>query len=78
MANWNVPFGYGIKSLYGNINELQGTYMTDAKIFATENKRENLLKKLNGKPCFSTSSYVINEQRDLIQSLYPNKSRWER
>jgi hypothetical protein len=76
-ADWNKPFGFGIKSLYANMNDISGTYMPDAKLFSSETDINYLKKKVQGKPCFSTSSYVVDSHRELITSLYPEKSRWE-
>lgn len=76
-VDWSKPFGYGIKSLYSNMNDIKGEYMKDAKLFCSETNTKHLQEKIKGKPCFSTSSFVMQEHRDIIQSLYPIPSQWE-
>lgn len=76
-ADWNVPFGYGIKSLYGNMNDVGGLMMPDAKLFSSETNHDYMMKKISNKPCFSTSPYIPAQQKELIEKFFPNKSKWE-
>lgn len=76
--NWDVPFGYGIKSLYANMNRIEGVFCKDGKMFPSEISETSIIKKITNKPCFSTSSYVPDEQKVFIENMYPNKSKYER
>ena len=76
--DWSKMYGYGIKSLYANSNNIEGTLMKDGKLFPSENNRERILHKLSGLPCFSTSPIIPMPQREIIQSLYQEKSMFEK
>lgn len=76
--NWDVPYGYGVKSLYANMNRIDGVFCKDGKLFPSEIKSESIVKRITDKPCFSTSSYVPDSQKEFIEKMYPNKSRYER
>jgi hypothetical protein len=76
--NWDTPYGYGIKSLYANINRIHGTLCKDGKLFPSETSDTSILKRVLDKPCFSTSSYVPIQQQAFIESLYTEKSKYER
>jgi hypothetical protein len=76
--DWSIPYGYGIKSLYANSNNIEGILMKDGKLFASETKKERIFRKISELPCFSTSPIIPMAQREIIQSLYEKKSIFEK
>lgn len=76
--NWDQPFGYTIKSIYCNINSVEGEFGGDCKIHSKMNYEE-IEKKVGNKSFFSTSDGSINE--DMIRFLndkFPTPSQYER
>lgn len=76
--DWNTPYGYGIKSLYANMNRINGTLCKDGKLFPSETSETSIKKRVMDNPCFSTSSYVPIQQQEFIESLFTEKSKYER
>jgi len=71
------PWGYGIKSIYGNRNLRNPIAAADTKIrmVMTDTQIANLL---NGQPFFSTDDNVFgNSMRLILEEIYPNKSKYE-
>lgn len=76
--NFDRPFGYVIKSLYCNMNGIEGEFGGDCKIQRKMNYEE-LKAKIHGKSFFSTADGSINEDMvRLLDDLYPMPSRFER
>ncbi len=76
-VDWNVPNGYGIKSLYANINEIEGSYYPDRKLSHSDENEYNLLQKLKNVLYFSTPPLIPAAQKLIISQLYPKKSKYE-
>lgn len=75
--NWNVRYGYLIKSLYGNTHQLQGRIMEDCKIQTTLTIHQ-LKDRVKDRWVFSIGDGAIC--KDLVKfmdELYPEKSRFE-
>lgn len=76
-VNWNIPWGYVIKSLYCGFNSITGSRYPDLKI------KEPLPYKAIGslisdRPFFSIDDRGLNDNMKLLlHSLYPNKSQYE-
>lgn len=76
--NWNQPFGYVIKSLYANMNDISGEFGGDCKIQGGMNYQE-IKNKIGSKSFFSTSDRCLNEDMiKFLNELFPSKSRFEK
>lgn len=76
--DWDRQFGYVIKSLYCNMNNIEGEFGGDCKIQHSMSYTE-IVNKIGDKSFFSTSDGCMN--RDMIKYLneqYPNKSIYEK
>ena len=76
-ANWETPYGYGIKSLYANMNDLEGYLLHDTKIM--EGLPPQIVENTIKSSFISSSSTNINKH--LLQYLkneFPYKSKWEK
>lgn len=77
-APWYVPHGYGIKSVYCNLNEIEGEYYPDLKIHQANNYFK-LCEQLNERRFFSTIDTAMNQDMiTVLESRYPNKSVYEK
>lgn len=76
-VNWNEFYGYGIKSLYGNINKIPATFNEDVKCGSIIDTREFILERITGKKFFSLTHYVNEHMRVILHELYPEKSKYE-
>ncbi len=78
--DWKKDYGYLIKSMYCNLNQIIGEPGEDTKIGAVSSEFF-IRKHVLGKRFFSTSDNCWDEGGALLQimeELYPNKSRWEK
>jgi hypothetical protein len=66
--DWNKPHGYGIKTSYCALNNLQGEYYPDLKF-------DRAIGDITGRLYFSTGD---NCNLDGLKKLFPNKSKFER
>ncbi len=67
-----------IKSYYCNALGIQGEYMTDCKIDQLLSK-EAIKELIKDRLFFSTGSNGVREpMKELLQEMFPNKSRWEK
>jgi len=64
--NWDIPFGYVIKSIYCNMNGIEGEFGGDCKV-QEKLTYEQIKAKVNGRSFFSTSDGSIND--DMIRFL---------
>lgn len=77
MYDWTVMGGYILKSLYGNTFKVEGIYEPDCKINQCSSIADcrNIIDQ---RKLFSIGDNAINaEFTQLMNSLYPNPSRWE-
>jgi len=66
-----------IKSYYCNSLQLDGVFMDDCKIDQLMSK-EGIYDRITGKMFFSTGSNGVREpMKQVLEELYPVKSRWE-
>lgn len=76
-APWFNPYGYAIKSLYCSLNEIDGEFYSDMKFtmpMTIESHQRALFR-----PYFSTDDKAINKDMvDFLETLYPNKSVYEK
>jgi hypothetical protein len=74
--DWSVFRGYVIKSLYANYNKLKGEELPDLKI--NRNLSKNHIYTLIDRPVFSVGEWGLNIfMKQILEELYPQKSRWE-
>lgn len=75
--DFNIPFGYGIKSMYANLNDIEGEYMPDCKITG-KNSKEEVKQKVKNRhiiSCNETSlRYGLGEY---LKEILPTKSIFE-
>lgn len=76
--NWNVHFGYCIKTVYCKMNGIQGEYYEDLKIRHIEARGE-IYQAIHGRRWFSTSDTCFqgSDMKDVLNELYPEPSRYE-
>lgn len=76
-VNWDVEYGYVIKSLYANQCNLGGEYLEDCKLQKPRTIKE-ILEKIEDRFIFSIGDRAINDDLKLLmQSLYPKPSPYE-
>lgn len=76
--DFDRPFGYVIKSIYANMNYIEGEFGGDCKIQRAMNYEE-IKSKIKDKKFFSTSDGSINpDMVRFLDELYPVPSRFER
>lgn len=79
--DWKKDYGYLIKSLYCAANNIGGTPCEDAKINSVESDFYLKNHRLKDKKFFSTHDNCFDEGGALLQimdELYPMKSKWEK
>lgn len=64
--NWNIDFGFVIKSLYCGMNDIQGEYGGDCKIHG-KMTYQGIKDKIQGKKFFSTSDASMNDDMIRVQ-----------
>jgi len=75
--DWEIPFGYISKSIYGNLNNLPGEFKTDCKI-SHAYTLPRILQLNENREMFSTSEAAMcMAMKKYIHSLYPEKSQFE-
>jgi hypothetical protein len=77
LLDWEVAYGYAIKSLYCNIHPaIKGEYLSDCKLKDDEGV-DQMYRKIQGRPVFSTGDLAFPNAGKLLQELYPDKCKWE-
>ena len=77
VLDWEVYYGYVIKSVYANSLKIDGELIVDCKIDQSQT-RENIIKRITGRPFFSIGDNAINDDMKMVlQDLYPDPSRYE-
>lgn len=77
LADWDKWYGYCIKTLYCVSNNIQGEYYPDLKIKYVD--RLDVRDAIKGRRWFSTGDRAFYDAslKDILQELYPNKSKYE-
>lgn len=76
--DWNKPYGYGVKTAYCYLNDIEGEVFTDLKIKGPMMK-DDILRAIEGRHVFSTSSAAYTGQVEkVLKQLFPKPSRWEK
>jgi hypothetical protein len=77
ILDWDKPYGYGVKTAYCVLNNIEGEKCFDLKI-AQPLRKDEILKKLEGRTVFSTGSGAYTGQIEkALKHLYPKASRFE-
>ncbi len=75
--NWEDRFGYVIKSLYANSQEFKGSFREDCKINAPKTEAQ-IYERIKGLDCFSIGDKALCPGLiNVLNELYPNKSKYE-
>ena len=74
--DWKVKLGYVIKSLYCNSLKLRGKEKRDVKISSIRARFETDMQKADD--MFSTNDIIPGYMRDFLNTLFPEKSRFEK
>lgn len=79
LADWSKWYGYCMKTLYCVLNGIEGEFMHDAKI-RLPLKQEAIMTILQGRKWFSIGDrcWVPGGMKEVLQTLYPNQSKYER
>jgi hypothetical protein len=76
-VDWNVPYGYVIKSLYCNLLNIQPVNVKDGKVHDAISQHD-LDEIVSTRSVWSTSNYALtNIVKRKMQELYPEKSVYE-
>lgn len=65
--DWDKDFGYGLKSLYCNLNDIEGYYIKDLKL--NNVSREEMQHAIKERPFFSTGT-LNDEMIKLLNEIY--------
>ncbi|MGN6438404.1 MAG: hypothetical protein ACTHMM_17810 [Agriterribacter sp.] len=77
IADWDVYYGYGIKSLYANSLKIAGEQTSDCKVDSAKTRTE-IVHRINDRPFFSIGDNALNDDmKSLLEDLYPVPSSWE-
>lgn len=75
--NWELPYGYLMKSIYCNEAKVQGQYLPDLKINQPLSEPE-ICSLIEGRPFFSIGNAGLNDvMKYVLQELYPTPSKYE-
>jgi len=75
--DFDIPFGYGIKSMYGNLNDVEGEYMPDCK-FTGKNTKEEVRERCVGRHIISCNETSLRHGLgDYLKEILPHKSIFE-
>lgn len=77
-VNWNKPYGYCIKTLYGGYCNIEGDLCNDLKFRSGILDYTDIIGRAEQNPFFSISDTAFKLDVKLaIKNLYPNPSRYE-
>ena len=75
--DWNINFGFGIKSMYCGLNDIQGEHMDDCKLRGRLTKEE-VSEKVKGRSVIScTDAPMKYGLGEYLNEILPNKSIYE-
>lgn len=77
-VDWSKWYGYCLKTLYCVMNGIMGEYMDDIKI-RMPLKADEIKQAIAGRSWFSIGDRCWTEggMKEVLQTLYPNKSKYE-
>lgn len=70
--------GYGIKSMYCAVNQIEGEEMADLK-FKEPLMKESIYRALEGRDWFSIGDKCLKSgaMKEVLETIYPDKSKYE-
>lgn len=75
--DFDIPFGYGIKSMYANLNDVNGEYMPDCK-FTGKNTKEEVKERCIGRHIISCNETSLRHGLgEYLKEILPHKSTFE-
>jgi hypothetical protein len=76
-ADWTKDYGYGIKSLYSNSNNVEGKWLPDSKIM--EGLPERIVfNTIQSNFLVSSSTRINKHLLKFLEKEFPHKSKWEK
>lgn len=76
--DWNKPCGYGIKTAYANLNDVDKPYEVIDMKFAAGFDYKTIMDRIQGRLFFSISDTAFKPPMiKVLNELFPNKSKWE-
>ncbi len=72
--NWNIDYGYAIKSCYVGLNHIEGEFIQDCKIKG--NSMRDIKIRTQGRTFFSIGT-LNDDMREFLTTNYPKKSFYE-
>ncbi len=76
--DWTNRFGFVVKSLYGNSLRIQGVREPDCKLNFPAVSKEQIYNVIRGRKVWSVGNKGVNDHlKQVLEELYPVKSRWE-
>lgn len=76
-VDWSIPWGYAIKSVYCEMNNIPGKQFPDLKIKAPLSV-SNIHRLIDGRPYFSIDDRGLNaNMKEVLENLFPQKSIYE-
>lgn len=74
--DWKKEYGYGVRSLYGNMNRVEAVSIADCKIDVPHTLSE-LQDRAEGRRFFSTGDKLNATLKHFLHLLWPDKSSFE-
>lgn len=75
--DWNIPFGFILRSMYCNHFKIEGTFQLDCK-GNTQLPEKHIPIQHEGKQFFSVGDNALNHaMKNYLAKRYPNKSKFE-
>ncbi len=79
VANFDIDYGYCIKTLYCDMNDIKGEPYPDLKINTPVQHPSEIHRMIKGRPYFSIGDKATGEPMlKTLQTLYPRKSSYEK
>lgn len=74
--DWKIDWGYGIRSLYGNVNKIEATNISDCKI-DSPHLQDELEERTAGRAFFSVGDKINPNLKYFLDRKFPNVSEFE-
>lgn len=74
--NWKIDYGYGIRSLYGNVNAIEATSIADCKI-DSPHLQDELEERVNGRSFFSCGDTINPNLKYFLEQKWSDVSEFE-
>lgn len=74
--DWKKDWSYGIRSMYGNVNNIGGISIADCKI-DTPHRMDELTERIEGRRFFSIGDKINPTLKMFLQNIFPIVSEFE-